>query len=358
MDNLVKRYGLEKLRGKRVLVTGHTGFKGSWLSLWLCELGAQVMGYALEPENADDHYNLLQLDGNMQSVIADIREYDRLFKCFQEFQPEIVFHLAAQALVRRSYRDPLLTFDTNAQGAANLLEAVRETESVKALVYVTSDKSYWNNEWIWGYRETDAIGGKDPYSASKAAAEMIFTGYYESFFRKRPDLGAAVVRAGNVIGGGDWSQDRIIPDCINSLKKDNAIVIRRPKAVRPWQHVLEPLSGYLRLAAGMLDHPKEFSGAWNFGPDRRSSRPVEDLVRSVIVLWGRGEYRIELDPEALHEAGLLYLNWDKAAHSLHWEPAWDFEQAVKETVRWYQDFEAGQDIPAFSRDQIRRYAGI
>lgn len=338
-----------------MLVTGHTGFKGSWLSLWLAELGAEVMGYALAPEREADHYSLIGLDHKINSVIADIRDYDRLYACFQEFQPEVVFHLAAQSLVRRSYQEPLSTFDTNCRGAANLLEAVRNTASVKAVVYVTSDKAYWNNEWIWGYRETDSLGGKDPYSASKAGAEMIFTGYYESFIKGSDSLGAASVRAGNVIGGGDWSPDRIIPDCISALLEKRPIIIRRPQAVRPWQHVLEPLSGYLLLAARMLDEPAAYSGAWNFGPERNSSKTVEELVAQVVHGWGSGEYRVEIEAGAPHEAGLLYLNWDKASHGLQWQPRWDFARTIKETVDWYRQYSEGNDIGSFSREQIYRY---
>lgn len=355
MDNLVEKYGLDRFKGMRVLVTGHTGFKGSWLSLWLCELGAEVWGYALKPERDEDHFNLLALQGRMNSVIADVCDYESIYRCFQSFQPEIVIHMAAQSLVRRSYREPLLTYDTNCRGSVNLLECVRLTDSVRSLIYVTSDKSYWNNEWIWGYRENDALGGKDPYSASKAAAEMIFTGYYESFFRDRPDFGAASARAGNVIGGGDWSEDRIIPDCINALKRGQAIIIRRPQAVRPWQHVLEPLAGYLLLASRLLDKPGQYSGCWNFGPARQSSRTVEELVRNVVTLWGKGEYRIEMEPDAPHEAGLLYLNWDKASHELDWQPRWDFSRTLTETVNWYKHCDNQNDVAAFSRAQIFRY---
>lgn len=355
MDNMVNKYRLDRLKGRRVLITGHTGFKGSWLCLWLRELGAEIIGYALESELESDHYRLLNLDNDIRSYIGDINDYESLFAIMSEFQPEVVFHLAAQSLVRRSYRDPLLTFGTNCLGSANLLEAVRFTRSVKALVYVTSDKSYWNQEWIWGYRECDQLGGRDPYSASKAAAEMIFTGYYESYFKNISGLGVAVARAGNVIGGGDWSEDRIVPDCITALMEERPINIRRPQAVRPWQHVLEPLSGYLLLAARMLEEPELYSGAWNFGPEHRSSRTVEELVASVVTSWGNGEYRVQYDPDAPPEAGLLFLNWDKASHELKWQPRWDFSQAVEETVRWYKLYSRGQDVGAFSREQIHRY---
>ncbi|HSM98265.1 MAG TPA: CDP-glucose 4,6-dehydratase, partial [Gallionella sp.] len=252
MDQMVSRNLAESFRGKRVLVTGHTGFKGSWLALWLHQMGAHVLGYALPPERDDDHFNLLGLVRQIDHVVGDIRDHAAVRQAFERFQPEIVFHLAAQPLVRYSYAEPKLTFDTNVAGSVNILEAVRTTQSIKALVYVTSDKCYRNNEWIWGYRENDELGGHDPYSASKAAAELVFSSYQDSFFHARAGFGAATVRAGNVIGGGDWALDRIVPDAIRALRADKPVMLRNPNSTRPWQHVLEPLSGYLMIAANLL----------------------------------------------------------------------------------------------------------
>jgi CDP-glucose 4,6-dehydratase len=276
---------------------------------------------------------------------------------FQEVQPEFVFHLAAQPLVRFSYDDPKLTFDTNVGGSVNILEAVRATPSIRALIYVTSDKCYRNKEWLWGYRENDELGGRDPYSASKAAAELVFSSYQDSFFSKRSGFGAASVRAGNVIGGGDWAADRIVPDCIRSLQNNEPIVLRNPGATRPWQHVLDPLSGYLQAAIALYHDPAGFSGAWNFGPDDSSIRSVKDLAEKIIVSWGEG--RIEVSPQqnAPHEATLLHLNCDKSRQLLGWRPCWDVDRAVAETVRWYREVVAGRPVLDISRQQIKDFTG-
>lgn len=353
MDDLVRALAI--FRGKRVLVTGDTGFKGSWLSLWLSHLGAQVYGYALPPERAHDHFNLLKLQDRITHQDGDIRDGDRLRAFVEHAQPEFVFHLAAQALVRRSYRDPKETFDTNVGGSVNVLEAIRATPSVRALVYITSDKCYKNREWVWGYRENDELGGRDPYSASKAAAELVFAAYGDSFFEMRNDFGYASVRAGNVIGGGDWSEDRIVPDCIKALSAGQPIVLRRPHATRPWQHVLEPLGGYLLLAAALRRDPKRYSSAWNFGPHAEANRTVQNLTQAIVAEWGAGTIEVQASGTDQHEAGLLHLNCDKAHHHLDWGSRWNFERTVRETVAWYRAMAGGADAFEVGTQQIRTY---
>jgi CDP-glucose 4,6-dehydratase len=338
-----------------VLVTGDTGFKGSWLTLWLAEAGAEVYGYALPPEREADHFNALSLSNRIVHQNGDIRDRAGLGGFFERAQPEYVFHLAAQALVRRSYRDPKYTFDTNVGGSVNLLECVRETPSVKALVYITSDKCYRNKEWIWGYRENDELGGHDPYSASKAAAEHVFSAYADSFFRSRADFGYATVRAGNVIGGGDWSEDRIVPDCVRALRDGEAIVLRKPQSTRPWQHVLEPLGGYLTLAAALAQNPTRYSGAWNFGPEGEAARSVLDLTQAIVSRWGSGKIEVQAATDDPHEASLLHLNCDKAHQVLGWYPRWSFERTVAETVAWYRAVLSGQSVSKVSGDQIKTY---
>lgn len=353
MDDLARQ--LEVFRGRRVLLTGDTGFKGSWLALWLNALGAEVYGYALPPKRLDDHFSVLGLDKIIAHREGDIRDLGRLQSYFAETRPEFVFHLAAQALVRRSYVDPKETFDVNVGGSVNVLECVRNTESVKALVYVTSDKCYQNNEWVWGYRESDALGGHDPYSASKAAAEIVFSSYRDSFFQVHKDCGIASVRAGNVIGGGDWSEDRVIPDCMRALTQLSPVVLRKPHATRPWQHVLEPLSGYLLLASRLYHEPREFSGAWNFGPRTDSSRSVHELARAVVNAWGSGTIEIWSSAQDPHEAALLHLNCDKAELLLKWRPRWGFARTVQETVAWYMAVTSGKKAFDVSTSNILSY---
>jgi len=356
MDDLVK--AVASFRGRQVLLTGDSGFKGSWLAFWLAEAGADVWGYALPPEHDNDHFNLLGLRDRIHHQDGDIRDREKLGAFFKQAQPEFVFHLAAQALVRRSYRDPKETFDTNVGGSVNLLECVREMPSVRALVYITSDKCYRNKEWIWGYRENDELGGHDPYSASKSAAELVFSSYGDSFFRLRPDFGYATVRAGNVIGGGDWSEDRIVPDCVRALRDGEPIVLRRPNSTRPWQHVLEPLGGYLILAAALVQDPARYSGAWNFGPGGEAARSVLDLTRVIVNRWGSGEIDVQTSIDDLHEAGLLHLNCDKARHMLRWYPRWGFERTVSETVGWYRAVLSGKAVSKVSGDQIKNYMEV
>jgi CDP-glucose 4,6-dehydratase len=358
LGTLVADEYLNIFKGKRVLVTGHTGFKGSWLVLLLTSLGADVMGYALDPEYDDSHFELLGIEKSIHHVCADIRDEAKLLNEFVCFKPDIVFHLAAQALVRTSYENPKDTFDINIGGGVNLLEAVRQCDSVKALVFVTSDKCYENSEWIWGYRETDAIGGHDPYSASKGAIEIVFSSYLRSFFASRNNFGAATARAGNVIGGGDWASNRIVPDCIKAIQAKNLISIRSPHATRPWQHVLEPLSGYLKLAAYLYEHGHSFDGTWNFGPQVGDIRTVLDVANAIAKHFNNVDIKVDIPDNMPHEAGLLQLNSDKSRQLLRWNTRWNFEQTMEFTTGWYkQVLFDGRTALEVSREQISDYYG-
>ena len=337
------------------MVTGHTGFKGSWLAFLLVEAGADVLGYALPPEYPESHFELLGLDRLMQHVEGDICDATKLAETMHRFAPEFVFHLAAQALVRRSYDDPKTTFDTNVGGSVNLLEAVRACDSVRALVFITSDKCYENVEWVWGYRESDRLGGYDPYSASKAAAEVVFSAYSRSFFSHRPKLGAASARAGNVIGGGDWAADRIVPDCIRAVRSGQPIRLRNPGATRPWQHVLEPLAGYLLLASRLRDDPSVFSEAWNFGPPASDVRTVHDVAKRIVARFEAGSIESDEPDRKQHEARLLQLNCDKAQQLLGWRPRWAFEQTVAATAGWYKDVLDGMAAVDVTRKQLYEF---
>ena len=342
-------------KGKRILVTGHTGFKGSWLAFWLQKLGAEVLGYALPPLREYDHFNLLHLDQHIKHIEANILDIKQLKKIIGDFKPEILFHLAAQALVRISYDQPKETFDVNVGGSINVLDCVRSCESIRALIYVTSDKCYRNKEWIWGYRENDELGGHDPYSSSKAAAEIVFSAYMNAFFQHRNDLGVASVRAGNVIGGGDWAFDRIVPDCVRALKAKKPVVIRNPHAVRPWQHVLEPLSGYLKLAAMLLTDPTGFSGAWNFGPQNEHTVTVEDLAKKIISEFGYGEIDYKPDLVFKKETNILRLNCDKANTQLQWFPKWNVDDGINYTIDWYKRYLMGQSVLDLTNNDIEKY---
>jgi len=355
VENVVGAGELDVFADKRVLVTGDTGFMGSWLGLWLAELGAEVTGLALpvKPENV--LFPQIAAAGLVQHIDCDIRNLDATQRTVAQACPEFVFHLAAQALVRLSYAEPQLTFATNLLGSVNVLEAVRACESVRSLVFITSDKCYLNKEWLWGYRENDELGGRDPYSASKACAELAFRAYNDSFWLRRNGLGAASTRAGNVIGGGDRSQDRIIPDAIAALEAGKPIILRNPKATRPWQHVLDPLYGYLKLGAALACDPKAFSGAWNFGPNEHSIRTVDDLARETAAAWGEGDVMHQPDPNAPHEATLLHLSSDKAHRLLGWRPQWGFARAVTETAGWYRAVHDGAEPLDVSRRQIAAY---
>ena len=326
----------EIYRGKKVLVTGDTGFKGSWLAIWLHEVGASVTGIGLEPNTSRDNFVVSGLGSVVRHHPCDIRLYDRIREIFEAERPDMVFHLAAQPLVSESYLSPRETFEVNIQGTVNILEAIRHTPSVQAAVMVTSDKCYENQEWIFGYRETDPVGGHDPYSASKGAAEIVISSYIRSFFSEAGTPVVASARAGNVIGGGDWSMNRIVPDFIRSIEQKTPIFLRTPTAVRPWQHVLEPLYGYLLLGAKMVTEGHQYGGAWNFGPVHRNNLTVEDLVRRFIDRSKRGEVSMRDQQGEFHEAGLLTLDISKAVHRLGWHPVMDIDMMIRFTLDEYQ----------------------
>jgi len=330
----------EHFRGKKVFLTGHTGFKGSWLTIWLEMLGAKVKGYALKPDKIS-LFNQIKNHLKCESVIADIRNIDRLRKELISFQPDFIFHLAAQALVRESYELPVETFEVNAIGTANLLNAVRELKKECVVVLITTDKVYKNSETGKAFSESDPLGGHDPYSASKAAAEIVTESFRLSFFHpskfKEHKKSVATARAGNVIGGGDYAKDRIVPDIYRALSESKVIPVRKPKAVRPWQHVLEPLSGYLTLAAKMSDDPIKYSTAYNFGPELEDNLTVEELVKEAISCWGSGTYKNVKTKNAPHEAGLLQLDITKAKKELKWKPGMDSSMAIEKAIRWYKE---------------------
>jgi len=355
MGSMTMKDVLQSFSGKRVLVTGHTGFKGSWLAFLLHEAGADVMGYALPPVPGPSHFEMLRLEQRINHVAGDIRDYSELNAAMQSFQPEYVFHLAAQALVKKSYDDPVDTFSSNVMGSVHLLDAVRQCDSVRSLVYITSDKCYENVEWIWGYRENDRLGGHDPYSASKGAAEIVFSAYARSFFSSRPELGAATARAGNVIGGGDWAADRIIPDCIRSIENNKPIQLRNPKATRPWQHVLEPIAGYLLLGARLRDAPGKHAGSWNFGPETSEVRTVHEVAGTIIDHLGRGHIEIDNSQKHHHEAQLLQLNCDKSHQLLGWKPRWSADETLAATAQWYKTVLDGGDAETITRAQLQAY---
>jgi len=337
-------------RNRRVLLTGHTGFKGSWLALWLKEIGAQVDGISLDPVAGENHWELLKLDAGDHR--QDIRDAGKLAALVRAARPEIVFHLAAQPLVRRSYREPLETWSTNVMGTANLLDACRHAGGVKALVAITTDKVYANQERPTRYRETDPLGGHDPYSASKAACEILIESYRKAFFNGDDGLLLASARAGNVIGGGDWSEDRLIPDVVRAASKRQPLVVRSPDATRPWQHVLDCLAGYLQLGQKLLEARRECAAAWNFGPSQEDNRTVADVLRLLKIHWPELVWERAKDSQA-HEATLLHLDSTKAKSILNWRPVWNIEQALKATTDWYRQIHAGGTIS--SRDQLAGY---
>lgn len=347
-------------KGKRVLVTGHTGFKGSWLSIWLNELGAEVVGVAKDPFTNRDNYVLSGIGNRIKADIrADIRDGEKMKKIFAEYQPEIVFHLAAQPLVRLSYDIPVETYETNVMGTINIMEAIRVTDSVKVGVMITTDKCYENKEQIWGYRENEPMGGYDPYSSSKGATEIAINSWRRSFFNpndygKKHHVSVASVRAGNVIGGGDWALDRIIPDCIKAIEKGEPIVIRNRTAVRPWQHVLEPLSGYMLLATKMWNEPIKYCEGWNFGPCAESISTVWDVASKLIDNYGQGELKDMSDPDAVHEANLLMLDISKAKFKLGWEPRMDINQCMAMVADWYRKYRK-EDVYRLCVEEIQRY---
>lgn len=346
-------------KDKRVFLTGHTGFKGSWTSMWLNQLGCEVTGFALDPPTDPSLFTLCNISEMVNSVIGDVRDQDILKNAIFEACPDIIIHLAAQPLVRDSYKYPVETYSTNVMGTVHLFEAVKECESVRAVINVTTDKCYENREWVWGYREYEPMGGYDPYSSSKACSELVTSAYRNSFFN--PDhytehgVAIASARAGNVIGGGDWAQDRLIPDCIRALLKNEKILIRSPKAIRPWQHVLEPLSGYLMLAEKLYTEGCKFAESWNFGPDDNDAKPVEWIVKKLCSKWGDDASYLIDKGEHHHEAHYLKLDCSKAKTELGWQPRLDLEKAIDSVIEWTVAYKENKDLQKMCRQQIEEY---
>ena len=345
--------------GKRVLLTGHTGFKGGWLSLWLQQKGVELCGIALEPPTKMNLFEDAHVERGMRSVIGDIRDANMLKQTFAEHRPEIVFHLAAQPLVRSSYEDPLRTYSTNVMGTANVLEVARKSEGLRAIIVITTDKCYENCEWEWPYRETDRLGGYDPYSNSKACAELVVSAYRNSFFNaadySRHGVAVATVRAGNVIGGGDWAEDRLIPDIMRAIMRGEPVRIRNPHAIRPWQYVLEPLSGYLMLAEKLWEDGAAYGEAWNFGPNDEDAKPVSWIVDRLTNTWGEGASWVLDDGDHPHEAHYLKLDCSKAKSRLNWQPRWHLEDTLSAIVDWYHGRQTGEDMRAVTLRQIVAY---
>lgn len=346
-------------KSKKVLVTGHTGFKGGWLSFWLNFLEADVFGYAMAPPTNPSLFQIANISQGMKSVIDDVRDFARLKKIVAMFRPEIIFHLAAQSLVRYSYTNPLETYSTNVMGTVNLLEAVRQTGGVRVIIIVTSDKCYENRETLKGYREDDPLGGYDPYSSSKAGVELITTAYRNSFFNPanhaKHGTALASARAGNVIGGGDWAEDRLIPDIMRALLSGGQAAIRNPQAIRPWQHVLEPSSGYLMLAEQLWREGAKYAEAWNFGPDDSDAKSVQWIVERVAEAWGRPEAWTLDKSDQPHETISLKLDCSKAKERLGWRPRWSLDRALNAVSEWYRAYQAGKEIPQLMLDQITQY---
>ena len=344
-------------KGKKVLVTGHSGFKGSWLSTWLIELGAEVVGYSLYEPSKPSNFRVLNLRDRLNDIKGDICDYKHLKKLFDDFSPEVVFHLAAQAITCLSYDIPHDTFYTNVGGTINIFECIRESKSVKAAVIITSDKCYLNSEWTWGYRESDRLGGKDPYSASKACAELVSYSYNKSFFSGNKSPGISTARAGNVIGGGDWARDRVIPDCVKALNSGKKLIIRNPQATRPWQHVLEPLSGYLWLGACLLKNKKNVRGeSFNFGPADKVTQSVKELIGEFLKIWGKGTWKHIPVKNQKSESASLKLCCDKALHELSWHSLLTFQEAVALAAEWYKNYYYNKNnMYDFTCSQIKYY---
>jgi CDP-glucose 4,6-dehydratase len=353
VDNFNRFYN-----GKKVLVTGHTGFKGSWLCIWLLEMGAEVVGIGLDPYTEQDNFVLAGLSNKVYDIRGDIRDLAFVNQIMQEYKPDIVFHLAAQPLVRLSYDMPVETYEVNVMGTIHILEAIRKCEKTKVGVMITTDKCYENKEQIWGYRENEPMGGHDPYSSSKGATELAIASWRNSFFNPgdfdKHGKSIASARAGNVIGGGDWAKDRIVPDCIRALESNKSIEIRNPQAVRPWQHVLEPLSGYLLLAKKMWDKPTKYCEGWNFGPSADSIATVWDVAQEVVSSYGKGKLIDKSDPNDLHEAKLLMLDVSKARQQLGWKPKLSINESVSFTIDWYRNYQSNNTFE-FCVEQIRRF---
>ncbi len=346
--------GFEIYKNKKVFLTGHSGFKGSWLTLWLNSLGAEVLGYSLEPNTEPSLYNVLSLENKCKSVFGNILDREKLEKTMSDFNPDIVFHLAAQPLVRLSYSEPLMTYETNVIGSLNVLEAARKCPNVKAFVNVTTDKCYENKEVNRGYKEDEPMGGYDMYSSSKGCVEIMSSSFRRSFLQDSRGYAMATARAGNVIGGGDWALDRLIPDCVRFINEGQKIEIRNPVAVRPWQHVLEPLSGYLLLGQRLLEHDEKYAQGFNFGPSEESVLTVADVAQRVVNFYGKGEVIVG-EKSDLHEANLLMLNVEKAKNILGWTPTYTANEAIRETVEWYKRFYAGEKMLDFTLGQIKEY---
>lgn len=343
-------------KGKKVLITGSTGFKGSWLSVWLSFLGADVLGFALAPQTNPSMYSVLNLDEKIKTVIGDILDAELLEKTFNDFKPEFVFHLAAQPLVRYSYEEPVLTYKTNVIGSLNVLEAARKCGSVKAFVNVTTDKCYENVEKSTGYKEDEPMGGYDMYSSSKGCVEIMSSSYRRSFLKpeQKNSFPLATARAGNVIGGGDWACDRLIPDCVRYINENQEIILRNPCSIRPWQHVLEPLGGYLLLGMKLYESGYKYAQGFNFGPEESSNLMVKDVVDSLIKYWGKGDVKIHKQDD-LHEACLLTLNIEKAKKILGWSPVYNVDEAIKKTVKWYKKYYNSENLYDFTLSQIKEY---
>ena len=345
-------------RGKNVLITGHTGFKGSWLSLWLQSAGANVVGYALPPPTVPSLFVTAKVAEGMTSITGDVRDFSALLSTFKKYQPEIVIHMAAQSLVRYSYASPIETYSTNVMGTVHLLEAARQTGIVRAIVNVTSDKCYENREWVWGYRENEPMGGYDPYSSSKGCAELVTSAYRRSFFEPS-GIALASVRAGNVIGGGDWADDRLIPDIMRAIVAGKSVLIRNKKAVRPWQHVLEPLSGYLMLARKLCEEGIRFTEAWNFGPNDGDAKSVLWVVEQLTQMWGEGAgWTLDAGSDHPHEAHYLALDCSKAKARLNWHPKWSLECTLRQIVDWHKSFRDQNNMRDITLRQIASYLDL
>ncbi len=341
-------------QGKRVLLTGHTGFKGSWLALWLQQLGAEVTGVSLPAPTDPGLFKVANVEEGITSIYGDIRELATLKRTFLAVNPDVVIHLAAQSLVRYSYQKPIETYQTNVMGSLHVLEAVRDCKNVRAVVMVTTDKCYENKEWIWPYRENDPMGGHDPYSSSKGCAELLVASYRKSFFANKNSAAIATARAGNVIAGGDWASDRLIPDIIKAFQNQQTVRIRNPNSIRPWQHVLEPLSGYLILAEKLYTHGHEFAGPWNFGPKTEDMQPVQRIVTMIAKYFTDAQWQQD-DSENVHESHCLKLDSSKAADKLAWQPTWCLQQSIQKTVEWYRAEQQGMNMRKFCQEQIKAF---